>query len=96
MTATREDFEAWFLAYRKSTWRPAKSDPRKDMPAHWNTFCEMDCLRGWQAATAAERERCALVSEKLTNHRRIVLGAINGTKPTECEIAAAIRQGGDA
>ena len=59
----RNDFEAWFLAYRKSTWRPAKSDPRKDMPTHWNTFCEMDCWRGWQAATLAERDRCALVCE---------------------------------
>lgn len=53
--AMREAFQVWFLAYRESTWRPLPSDPRRDMPAHWNTNPEQDCWRGWRAATQRER-----------------------------------------
>ena len=51
--------------------------------------------QAWQAATLAERERCANLIEKMTAHRRMVRAAINGVKPEGCEYAAAIRLGGD-
>lgn len=45
------------------------------------------------AAVLAERERCALLVEKMTARRRMIRGGVNGVPPEACEYAAAIRKG---
>ena len=51
----------------------------------------------WQAATAqataAERERCAKVCEKLSSRRRIIAAGANQNPIAPCEFADAIRKG---
>lgn len=66
-TEAQRAFEVWLLEYRKSTWFPLKSDPRKEMPAHWNSNCEMHCLLGWQAATEAAARICERLPADATN-----------------------------
>ena len=50
-------------------------------------------FHAWQAATLAERERCAKVCEAST-HKMRLLDAFHNCKPiAPCELAAAIRKG---
>jgi len=66
MTDTREAFEAWW------------SDPAAPEGPLFTT--EQHCWQAWQAATLAERERCA----KVCDANPTMIGAL---------IAAAIRKG---
>jgi hypothetical protein len=50
---------------------------------HWQTWQE-----AWQAATLAERERCAKVCDKLVNENRTI-----GRRLAVEDCAAAIRKG---
>lgn len=54
-TPDREAFEKWHLEYRKSTWRPLKSDHRygQPMPEHWNIYATREMQIAWDAS--AER-----------------------------------------
>ena len=83
MTTTREAFEAWMVNVAKII--VGSTDP-------YPAGLERDYRQVWKAATAAERERCALVCEKMTARKRWVHAGANGIVMPECEIAAAIRQ----
>ena len=50
--------------------------------------------RAWDAATLAERERCAVLIESITARKRWANMCGNGGKTiAPCELAAAIREG---
>lgn len=45
------------------------------------------------AAIALERDRLAVMAERMTQHSRLIRAALNGEPIAPCEIAAAIRKG---
>ena len=85
----REEFEAWFTSKRGY-------GMLSKLFGGYEWIATSEAWEVWQAATKAERERCANLIEKMTAHRRMVRAAINGVKPEGCEYATAIRLGGDA
>lgn len=53
----REEFEAWFDDWRRSTWHPLPSDIAKgkaEMPVHWNENARQDMQIAWKAARRAK------------------------------------------
>jgi len=50
-------------------------------------------FEAWQAATLAERERCAVLCESMTIRKRWARSGVNGLAEIEpCKIAARIRE----
>ena len=85
MTDTRDAFEAWF-AKRRGAAMLSKTAYGSYEWARTSEACEV-----WQAATAAERERCALVCDDRSD-------CANDMKNTQAraacdELADAIRSG---
>ena len=69
----REQFEAWFDEWRRSTWRPLSSDPRKECPEHWNVSAKYHMSIAWQESRrSALKEAATLIGPK-------------GKRPCDCD-----------
>ena len=87
MTITREAFEAWKTAQGINKLSEYEIYGFAGSEKLLNSEIDLRMLAAWQAATAAERERCALVCDAYNT-------IDNPVRPSDC--AAAIRQGGEA
>jgi hypothetical protein len=62
-----EKFEAWFDEWRRSTWHPLSSDPRKECPEHWNMAAKHHMSIAWQASRRAAIEEAAAVCDRMVS-----------------------------
>lgn len=81
---TRNDFEAWAIERGGISTGRDNTPPANGGTGEYDNAWTNHAWAGWQAATTAERERCARVCDSVNNYD-------NPMTANDC--AAAIRQG---